>query len=377
MQGVDMSEQNREAVIVKTSILGIIANIALAAFKALVGILSHSIAIVLDAVNNLTDALSSVVTIIGTKLAGRPADRKHPFGHGRAEYLSALVIAVIILYAGVTSLIESIKKIITPSTPEYTTEAIIIVSSAIVVKIALGLFVKSTGKRVNSDSLEASGQDALMDSIISASTLVAAVVFIVFGLSLEAYLGVIISLAIIKSGIETMRETLSKILGERIEADIAHAIKRTIAGCDPEIHGVFDLILNNYGPDRHIGSVHIEVPDTWTADKIDTVTRKISDTVYKKHNIAMAAVGIYSINTKHDSAAEIHAKVSKIVHEHKDILQMHGFFVDEVAKIMRFDIIVSFDSPNMKVMYNHVVADVREAFPDYEVQVQFDFDISD
>ena len=372
-----MSEQNREAVIVKTSILGIIANIALAAFKALVGIFSHSIAIVLDAVNNLTDALSSVVTIIGTKLAGRPADRKHPFGHGRAEYLSALVIAVIILYAGVTSLIESIKKIITPSTPEYTTEAIIIVSSAIVVKIALGLFVKSTGKRVNSDSLVASGQDALMDSIISASTLVAAVVFIVFGLSLEAYLGVIISLAIIKSGIETMRETLSKILGERIEADIAHAIKRTIAGCDPEIHGVFDLILNNYGPDRHIGSVHIEVPDTWTADKIDTVTRKISDTVYEKHNIAMAAVGIYSINTKHDSAAEIHAKVSKIVHEHKDILQMHGFFVDEVAKIMRFDIIVSFDSPNMKVMYNHVVADVREAFPDYDVQVQFDFDISD
>ena len=372
-----MAEQNRESVIVRTSILGIVANIALASFKALVGLLSHSIAIVLDAVNNLTDALSSVITIVGTKLALRPADKKHPFGHGRAEYLSALVIAVIILYAGVTALIESVKKIINPSTPDYSSAAIIIVSVAIVVKILLGLFVKSTGKRVNSDSLVASGQDALMDSIISASTLVAAIVFLVFGLSLEAYLGVIISLAIIKSGIETMRETLSKILGERIEADIAHAIKRTVVSCDPEIRGVFDLILNNYGPDRHIGSVHIEVPDTWTADKIDTVARKISDVVYEKHNIAMAAIGIYSVNTKQNSASEIRAKVWKIVHEHKDILQMHGFYIDEAAKIMRFDIVVSFDSPNMKVMYNHVVADVREAFPDYDVQVQFDFDISD
>ena len=372
-----MLTENREKIIVRTSILGIVANIALASFKALVGLLSNSIAIVLDAVNNLTDALSSVVTIIGTKLAGKPADKQHPFGHGRAEYLSALVIAVIILYAGITSLVESVKKIISPQTPDYTSAALIIVSSAVIVKILLGLFVKRTGKKVNSDSLVASGQDALMDSIISASTLLAAAVFVLSGISLEAYLGVIIALAIIKSGIEILRETLSKILGERVDAEISHAIKKTVVSSDPEIHGAFDLILNDYGPDRHIGSIHIEVPDTWTADKIDVVTRKITSEVYEQHNIAMAAVGIYSVNTKHNSAAEIRAKVSKIVHEHKDILQMHGFFVDEAAKNMRFDIVVSFDSPDMKTMYNHVVSDVCEAFPDYDVQVQFDTDISD
>ena len=368
---------NREKIIVRTSLIGILANIALASFKALVGLLSNSIAIILDAVNNLTDALSSVVTIIGTKLAGKPADKRHPFGHGRAEYLSALVIAIIIIYAGLTALIESIKKIISPSQPDYTTSALLIVGSAVVVKILLGLFVKATGKKVNSDSLVASGQDALMDSIISASTLVAAAVFLIFHISLEAYLGVIISLAIIKSGVETLRETLSKILGERVDAKIAHAIKRTVSSVDPEIRGVFDLVLNNYGPDKHIGSVHIEVPDTWTADKIDQVTRRISDAVYKRHSIIMAAIGIYSVNTKQNSAAEIRSKVSKIVHEHKDILQMHGFFVDEVEKLMRFDLVISFDSPNMKVMYEHVVNDVKEAFPDYDVQVQFDFDISD
>ena len=369
--------QDREKIIVHTSIIGIIANIALAIFKAITGLLSHSIAIVLDAVNNTTDALSSVVTIIGTKLAGKPADKKHPFGHGRAEYITALIIAIIILYAGITSLVESVKKIITPSEPEYKPLSLIIVAVAVVVKIALGLFVKARGKRVNSDSLVASGQDALMDSIISVSTLVAAAVFLIFGISLEAYLGVIISFMIIKAGVEILRETLSKILGERIDASIAHAIKRTVVSADPEIRGAFDLVLNNYGPDKHIGSVHIEVPDTWTADKIDAVARKISAEVYEKHNVAMAAIGIYSVNTKDNSAAHIRSQVSKIVHEHKDILQMHGFYLDEEKKEMRFDIIVSFDSPDMKKVYNHVVSDVREAFPDYTIEVQFDTDISD
>lgn len=370
-------ERNRTKIIVRTSILGIVANIFLAVFKALVGLFSHSIAILLDAVNNLTDALSSLVTIIGAKLAQKPADRQHPFGHGRAEYLSALVISVIILYAGVTSLVESVKKIFNPLTPDYMPVSLIIISVALVVKISLGLFVKSVGNRVNSDSLKASGQDALMDSVISLSTLVAATVFLLWGISLESYLGVVISVMIIKSGFETLQETLSKILGERIDAEMSHAIKKTIASADPEIRGAFDLILNNYGPDKHLGSVHIEVPDIWTADRIDVVSRKISSDVYEKHNVIMTAVGVYSVNTKHNRAAEIHSQVSKIVHEHKDILQMHGFFLDEVAKIMRFDIIVSFDSPNMQVMYNHVVNDVKQAFPDYDIQVQFDFDVSD
>ena len=368
---------NREKIIIRTSIVGIAANIFLSAFKAFVGLITNSIAIIMDSVNNLSDALSSVITIVGTKLAGKPADKKHPFGHGRVEYLTALVIAVIILYAGFTACIESVKKIINPVTPEYNTASIVIISVAVVVKIVLGLFVKASGKKVNSDSLIASGQDALMDSIISASTIVAAVVFLIWHISLEAYLGVLISFAIVKAGIETLRETISKILGERVDSTISREIKKTIVSCDKEILGAYDLVLNNYGPDKHIGSAHIEVPDTWSADKIDKMSRKISNEVYAKHGVAMSAIGIYSVNTKEDSAAQIRERVSKIVMEHKDILQIHGFFVDEQAKQMRFDIIVSFDSLSMKEMFNHVVQDVRDAFPDYDVQVQFDVDISD
>ena len=151
------------------------------------GVISGSIAIVLDAVNNLSDALSSVITIIGTKLAGKKPDRQHPYGHGRIEYLSAVIISAIILYAGITSLIESIKKIIAPTLPDYTIVSIVIISVAVVVKILLGTYVRKVGEKVNSDSLIASGKDATMDSIISASTLVAALIFILFKFSIEAY----------------------------------------------------------------------------------------------------------------------------------------------------------------------------------------------
>ena len=156
----------RDQLIVRTSIIGIVANLFLAAFKAAVGLLSHSIAVTLDAVNNL-----SVITIIGTKIANRQPDKKHPLGHGRTEYLSAMIVAAIVLYAGVTSLVESIKKIIRPETPDYSVVSLIIIASAVVVKLLLGRYVKAQGQKANSGALIASGEDARFDAILSASVL--------------------------------------------------------------------------------------------------------------------------------------------------------------------------------------------------------------
>lgn len=211
------SGDSRHQVIVRTSIVGILANVLLAGFKAVVGMLSHSIAITLDAVNNLSDALSSIITIVGTKLAGKRPDKKHPMGYGRIEYLTATIIAFIVLYAGVTALKESVEAIVHPVKPDYTAVALGIVAASVLVKVALGRFVKATGKRVRSDSLIASGTDATMDAVISASTLAAAGIYLIFGISLEAWLGAIIAAVIIKSGIDMLRETLSEILGERVQ----------------------------------------------------------------------------------------------------------------------------------------------------------------
>ena len=368
--------RSRDSVIVRTSITGIIANVFLAAFKAAVGILSNSIAIILDAVNNISDAASSVITIIGTKLAGKQPDRKHPFGHGRTEYLTAVIIAVIILYAGITSLIESVKKIITPQTPDYSAASLIIVAVAVVVKIVLGRYVKSIGEKVNSDSLIASGSDATMDSIISASTLVAAIIYLTAHVSLEAYLGAVISLIIIKSGFEILRETISKLLGERMDTELARGVRETILTF-PDVRGAYDLILQDYGPDMITGSVHIEIPDVYTADKLDALIRQITEAVVRKHKVILTAVGIYSVNTQNPAAAEAEKKIKDIILSHDHVLQVHGFYLLEEEKQIRFDVMVSFDAKDRMEVFRHVVNDVQEAYPDYTLICNMDTDFSE
>ena len=302
----------RRKVIVRTSLIGIGSNLLLAGFKAVIGFLTGSIAIMMDAVNNLSDALSSVITIIGTRLAMKRPDREHPLGHGRYEYIAAEIISAVILYAGITSFVESVKKIIQPQTPDYTPVSLIIVGTAVIVKILLGTYVKKQGIRANSDSLRDSGKDALFDAVISATTLLAAVIFLVFGWSLEAWLGALISLYIIKSGIDMFRETMSRILGERVDSELSQAIKETICNI-PGVSGAYDLILHSYGPDKWQGSVHIEVPDTWTADEIDRASRTIQELIYQKYQVILTGIGIYARNTSGGAAAEALSRITEEV----------------------------------------------------------------
>ena len=363
----------REKTVVRTRI---IANEFLAGFKAFVGLMTNSIAIILDAVNNISDAGSSIITIVGTKLAGKEPDKKHPFGYGRIEYLSAMIISVIVLYAGITSLVESVKLIINPELPDYNTVSLIIVAVAVVVKIVLGRYVKSVGVKVKSDSLINSGEDATLDSIISASTLVAAAIFLFFNISLEAWLGAVISLVIIKSGIEMLRETISHILGERNDAELARNIQKTVLSF-PDVQGAYDLVLNNYGPDTWNGSIHIEVPDTYSAGQLDQLIREISMKVFCEHHVILTAVGVYSVNTKDEESIRAREQVREIVFKHEYVRKIHGFYLLKEKKTLRFDIVISFDAKDRRAVYSEVVADVQKAFPDYELQVTMDTDFTE
>ena len=368
---------NRNRTIIKTSIIGIVTNLFLAGFKAVVGIISGSIAIVLDAVNNLSDALSSVITIIGTKLAGKEPDKKHPLGYGRIEYLSAAMISVIVLYAGVTSLVESIKKIITPEEPSYKLSSLIIVAVAVVVKIVLGTYVKKVGEKVNSESLIASGEDAKLDSVISASTLLAAIIFIYSKISLEAWLGAVISLVIIKAGVDMLRDNLSLILGERVEYELSTEIKKTIASF-PEVQGAYDLLLHNYGPDRYIGSVHIEVPDNITIYRLDQLEREIVAKVYEEHGVTIEGISIYSQNSESSLAGKLRNNIANIIISgHENVRQIHGFYLDEVKNIIAFDMVVSFKEKDRNKLHEDVIAELKKTYPEYEFHINMDRDFSD
>ncbi|MCR4888224.1 MAG: cation diffusion facilitator family transporter [Ruminococcus sp.] len=367
--------EKREKTIIRTSIIGIGANIFLSLFKAIVGLLSNSIAIILDSVNNLSDAGSSLITIIGMKLAKKQPDRKHPWGHGRAEYLSSMIIAVIILYAGITSFVESVKKIISPETPEYSAAAIVIVSVAVVVKIILGRFVKKTGQRVNSDALVNSGTDAMMDSVISASTLAAAIIYILWHISLEAWLGAVISIIIVKSGIEMLTATISHLLGQRVSVDTARKVRECITSF-PEVRGVYDLIFHDYGPERVNCSGHIEVSDNLTAREIDQLQRKISYELFKKHNIILTALSVYTYSEDDEHEASIRNSIYELAMSVEYVLEAHGFYLDKEEMIIQFDIIVSFDAPDRAAVQEQVIRKIKAEYPQYELLCNLDTDFS-
>lgn len=366
---------NRDKVIVRTSIVGILVNVLLAAFKAVIGIMSNSIAVILDAVNNLSDALSSIITIVGTKLAGKLPDRKHPLGYGRIEYLSAMIVSGIVLYAGITAAVESVKKIIEPQTPEYSVTSIVIIAVAVIVKIGLGKYVKGQGEKVNSGALVASGADALFDAVLSASVLACALIFIFTGYSLEAYVGALISVFIIKAGIEMMIEMVNEILGIRADKEKTARIKNLLKE-EPEVRGAYDLIMYNYGPEKDFASVHIELPDYMTAREIDRLTRRLERKIYRKTGVILAGVGLYSYNTTDDSASVIQKDVLTLVTSHDWCVQMHGFYVAPEEKEMSFDVVLSFDiEPKKGVSIIH--EELLKKYPDYHIEITPDVDVSD
>ena len=367
---------DRLKIIMRTSIIGIIGNALLAAVKMIIGAISGSIAIVLDGINNLADAASSMITIIGAALAGKPADRKHPFGYGRMEYLSSLVISAIVLYAGISSLVESVKKIITPEASDYSALTLIIVAVAVVGKLALALYTGHMGRQTKSDALVASGKEAILDVMVSVATLVAALIFVITGIGLEAWLGALISLVIIKAGAELLLETISKILGQPAEIELAIAIKDTIKA-NPLVNGAYDLVMNNYGPEFYMASVHVEVDENLNAVAIDRLTRELTDEVLRKHGVYLAAIGIYARNTSDIRAAGMKDEINKLVLSREYVIATHGFYVDFDKKQLRFDLVISLDAPDRRKVYNEAIEAVKAVYPDFAYSVGFDMDFNE
>lgn len=367
--------KNRSHVIVRTSIIGILANLLLVAVKAFVGLLASSVSIIMDAINNLSDALSSVITIVGTKLSQKKPDAKHPYGHGRIEYVTSLIISVIILAAGISAIFESILTIINKTTPKFEIYSVILIAIAVLVKIVLGLYFRYVGKKVNSDALKGSGIDALFDALLSLATLVSIVVMLVWKVNIEGYIGVIIGLFMIKSGIDVLRSSLSNIIGERTSKETAEAIKRLVCQ-NEQVLGAYDLIVNNYGPERGIGSIHIEVDDKLTAKEIHPLTRNIAHQVYEQFGIIMT-IGIYASNSSDSQISKIKEAIRKEVFSHPTIKQMHGFYCNQELKTISFDVIVDFKDKNASALINEMKDNLVKQFPDYQFYIVEDKDFSD
>ena len=366
---------DRSKEIIRTSWIGIITNVLLAGFKAAVGIVAGSVAVVMDAVNNLSDALSSIITIVGTKLAQKKPDAKHPYGHGRVEYLTSLIISVLILIAGSTAIVESVIAIINNNLPQFEIWSVVLIGIAVLIKLVLSFYFRYMGKKLNSDALKGSGIDALFDSFLSLATLISIVVALIWKVNIEGYIGIIIGLFMIKSGIDVLRGSLSNIIGERTSKETSEAIKKLVCS-NKEVKGAYDLIVNNYGPDRGIGSIHIEVEDNMTAKEIHPLTRRIAAQVYQEFGIIMT-VGIYASNSSDEEIVKIRDAIKKEVLSHPTIKQMHGFYLDQETKTISFDVIIDFNDKNAQKVISEIHDNIANQFPDYKFYIVEDKDFAD
>lgn len=368
-----MTVVGRAHEIVKASVVGIAGNLVLVAVKLVVGFASHSIAIVLDAVNNATDCLSSVVTIIGTRLSMRKPDRRHPFGYGRVEYLSSVVIAVIIIAAGVVSLRESIGKILHPGTPSYSDVAIAVIVAAVAAKVALGIWFKHAGERCQSEALIASGVDSNYDAVLSAGTLVVAFAQNVWDLNIDGAVGLVISLIVCKAGIEVLRDALGPIIGQPDDERMVRRIEKYVEEY-PRVCGVCDIVLDDFGPTQRLGLMHVEVPEDMTARQIHELTRSMARGLERDFGIN-AMIGIYAENASGEFAGMRDFLVRQAEADPR-ILRTHGFYVDAERKTCFFDLVLDFGVDEESAV-DHMVAAMSERYPDYAFNVLADHDYED
>lgn len=347
----------------------------LAAFKAGAGLVAGSIAIVLDAVNNLTDAMSSIITIVGIKLAKKHPDKKHPFGYGRIEYFSTMLIALLVLFAGVTSIVESGKKIISPEVPDYRLVTIIIVVASVITKLLLGSYVKKQGTVYNSDALIASGTDASFDAVISASTLIGVAVTYFFHVSVDGILGAVVSVFIIKAGLEMLTEAVGDVIGNRPDSEISKEIKMTVAAMDG-VDGAYDLVLHNYGADKVIGTVHVEINGEMSAVDIHKLTKKIQNVIFERFHVLLT-VGIYAVDHVDEKKVSMRKEINALCKAHGGVINTHGYFIDLEEKIVSFDVGVDFTILDRPEFTDKITKEVEAKYPGFKACVNLDTYYSD
>ena len=343
VDGEKNSPEVRRACGSAVSIVGIIANIFLAAFKMLAGILSGSISITADAMNNLSDAGSQVVSFISFKISGKPADRDHPFGHARIEYVASMVVSFIVLLVGFELMMDSVAKILAPEPTNPGTLVIVILAASIAVKLWLFVFGRSAAKKINSDVVKAAATDSLSDAIATSAVLVSTIICSTTGLNTDGYMGVIVAVIVMIAGIKILNETKNSILGSAPEPELIDEIVR-ITREYPEALGIHDMVVHNYGPGNTIASFHVEV------DGMENVfhTHDVIDTIEKRLFLELsvrATVHMDPIVTDDERVTELREKVAALVITVDERLNIHDFrFVEGVTHSnLIFDVNVPFE----------------------------------
>lgn len=363
----------RSRIIARTSALGVCANLFIALVKVILGIITSSIAIVSEGVNNATDALTSVLTLVGAKLATKKPDKKHPFGYGRIEYLTSLIIAVVILISGVEMLIESVKLIFTPAELSVTYMSLAIVAFSAVIKFFLGTYTVKMGKKMGSGSLVALGVDSRNDCLVSFITLASATVFLIFDFSVDAYAGIITSVLIVKAGFEILKDTVSELLGRAGEKDLADRLYEEIRQTEGVINAA-DMMLHNYGPNSYSGSVNIEIDHTKTVGEIYQFIHALQLRIMKEYNVVMV-FGVYAVDNDSERSKCVRETVENFIGEYGHIKSYHAIYFDSLSDKLYCDLVVDYELKDWDRLKMDFTEYMKIRYPDntLELTVETEF----
>lgn len=336
-----MTAAERTGIINRTAILGIVVNVLIAGVKIAAGLLASSVAIVSEGVNNAADALTSVLTMVGTRLAGRHPDAKHPFGYGRIEYLTGLVVAVVIIVSGVQMLIESVKLIFRPEELSISYVSLAIVAVSAVVKFFLGLYTIARGRVVQSDALVGVGLECRGDSYISIITIGVAVVFLLTGVSLDAYAGVVMSAIILKAGVEVLLKIVSELIGRPGEKELATKIYQLVRAT-PGVVGAADMMLHNYGPNAWSGSVNVEIDHAKSVGEVYAMLHELQLGIMHEEHVTMV-FGVYAVDDDHVETRRIRRTILEYVKAHEHVKSFHAVYLEPGTNRLYCDLVVDYE----------------------------------
>ena len=356
-----MTAAERTGIINRTSILGIVVHVLIAGVKIAAGLLASSIAIASEGVNNAADALTSVLTMVGTRLAGRHPDAKHPFGYGRIEYLTGLVVAVVIIVSGVQMLIESVKLIFRPEELSISYVSLAIVAVSAVVKFFLGLYTIARGRVAQSDALVGVGLECRGDSYISIITIGVAVVFLLTGVSLDAYAGVVMSAIILKAGVEVLLKIVSELIGRPGEKELATKIYQLVRAT-PGVVGAADMMLHNYGPNAWSGSVNVEIDHAKSVGEVYAMLHELQLGIMHEEHVTMV-FGVYAVDDDHVETRRIRRTILEYVKAHEHVKSFHAVYLEPGTNRLYCDLVVDYELADWGALRADFLDDMKAKVP--------------
>ena len=353
--------------------VGIFCNALLCAGKLVIGTLSGSLSITADAVNNLSDASSSVVTLIGFKLAAKPADDEHPFGHDRIEYISGLIVAALILIIGAELVKSSVTKILHPSPVEFSPAIVVVLVLSILMKLWMALFNRKLGRKIGSATLEATAADSRNDVITTAAVLVSCVAAEVSGLMIDGYTGLLVALFILYSGVGIAKDTIDPLLGEAPDEELVHAIARDVLA-HKKVLGIHDLIVHDYGPGRRFASIHVEMDSRDDVLDSHEIIDDIEHEIKRKLNVELV-IHYDPIVTDNEELNEAKARITEAIRAVDPRLAVHDFRMvcGKGHTNVIFDMVVPHDLEPRKAELRELATErARAVNPRYRAVVTFD-----